>query len=218
VFRLRPEEEHCLVAGPVGQIELVLARPEKIKSNVCIPGVAAVVCHPHSLHGGSMENKVVTTVVRAMVGVDIPILRFNFRGVGASDGVFDQGVGEQNDLLAVIDWLRGQINFKELWLIGFSFGSFVAASVAGPVGATRCMSLAPAVEHFDFSGIKRANFHWSVLLGDADEIVPPAAVLDWFETIAEPKSLTQFPGAGHFFHGQLLTLRDHLTNWAIKSH
>lgn len=197
--------EHCL-DGPVGTIELRLKRPEEDSS------VAFIMCHPHSLHGGSMNNKVVTTAMKAASSLGATCATFNFRGVGKSEGQFDDGMGEQQDLLAVVEWLQQQGDFDTLWLGGFSFGSFVAASMATKLNAERCLSIAPPVHHFDFSSVTRGDFIWGVIQGEEDEIVEAQQVYDWYETLSPPSKLIRMPKACHFFHGQLLTLGEHVTN------
>ncbi len=201
------ESHHC-VAGPVGSIEVVLDKP------VALPveqkSVGVVVCHPHPLHGGTMQNKVVTTLARTMAKRGHAVVRFNFRGVGNSEGSFAEGVGEQNDLRAVIHWFQQHLAFDELWLIGFSFGAYVAAALAHESQARLCVSVAPAVDRYPFAEITRGDYPWWIVQGDQDDVVDPALVYAWYELLAEPKKLLRNPDAEHYFHGQLIYLRDSL--------
>ena len=197
------ERSEVSIAGPAGTIELVCDLQTNARANF-------VMCHPHSLHGGTMTNKVVTTAVKAAQNQVMNTLCFNFRGVGQSEGVFDHGQGEQDDLATVVRWLQAQAPNLPLILAGFSFGSFVAASCSDRLKAQACISIAPPVERFDFSTIARGSFHWYVLQGTADEVVDFNQVVDWFSSIDQPKSWFEFDACSHFFHGQLIPLRHHL--------
>jgi uncharacterized protein len=199
---MKSEQKSFVIDGPEGDLEGVVHEVAGHRHGA----VGMVMCHPHPLHGGAMGNKVVTTVAKACTQMGIPCARFNFRGVGASGGAYAQGVGEQEDLKAVVAWFKDQYAIQALWLGGFSFGSYVAASVADVCGATVCLSVAPPVHHFDFSGIHRGGFRWVVIQGGADEVVDAKDVYAWYEGVVEPCSLVKMPGVGHFFHGQLLTL------------
>ena len=186
------------VAGPAGALECAVdahAHPG--------PGLA-LVCHPHPLHGGTMDNKVVQTLARAFVQLGYTAVRFNFRGIGASAGLWDEGRGEVDDALAVVAALRGA--GQPLVVAGFSFGGYVASQVAARLPdaerAERVVLVAPAVRNFDVAPVSADAL---VVHGEADDVVPLAALLDW----ARPQSLpvTVLPGAGHFFHGQLPVLK-----------
>ena len=196
------------VAGPAGDIECAVDAPAGA------PRGLAVVCHPHPQHGGTMDNKVVQTLARAFVQLGYAALRFNFRGVGASQGAWAGGPGEIDDALAVAGALR--VPGQPLVLAGFSFGAYVVSHVAARLasaaaGAERLVLVGPAASRFDMAAVPPDTL---VIHGEADDVVPLAAVLDW----ARPQSLpvTVIPGAGHFFHGQLpllksLVVRSHLS-------
>ena len=196
------------VAGPAGDIECAVDAPAGA------PRGLAVVCHPHPQHGGTMDNKVVQTLARAFVQLGYAALRFNFRGVGASQGAWAGGPGEIDDALAVAGALR--VPGQPLVLAGFSFGAYVASHVAARLasaaaGVERLVLVGPAASRFDMAAVPADTL---VIHGEADDVVPLAAVLDW----ARPQSLpvTVIPGAGHFFHGQLpllksLVVRSHLS-------
>jgi uncharacterized protein len=188
-----------LVAGPAGQIECAIDAPAGEARGV------AVICHPHPQHGGTMDNKVAQTLARAVVQLGWRSVRFNFRGVGASQGTWDDGIGEVDDALAVIAALR-DANLP-LLLAGFSFGGYVAATatqrLADEAKPQRLVLVAPSTQKQAVPAVPPDTV---VLHGEADEVVPLASTLDW----ARPQSLpvVVFPGVGHFFHGQLALLKN----------
>lgn len=196
------------IAGPAGRLEVALdpadapARP-----------VLAIVCHPLPTEGGTMHNKVVTMAARALRECGIATLRFNFRGVGASDGAFDDGRGELDDLRAVAAWARAQHPGQALWLAGFSFGAWVSLRGAVELGAAALISIAPPVGRgWDFDGIVLPEVPWLVIQGQADEIVDAAAVRAWVAGLPRPPQLVEMPDTGHFFHRRLMDLRGALKN------
>ncbi|MCR6701641.1 MAG: alpha/beta hydrolase [Dokdonella sp.] len=202
-----------LLPGPAGAIELACALPE--------PGTAragtAVICHPHPLQGGTMHNKVVTIIERALRELGLATVRFNFRGVGASEGSYDEGNGESDDLAAIVGWVREVRPDDVVWLAGFSFGSYVALRNAQRLDAAVLVTVAPPVGRWDFSQITLPECPWLVVQGEEDEVVDPAAVFDWIDTLAEPPQLVRMPETGHFFHRRLMDLRGLLKN-ALQSH
>lgn len=191
------------IPGPVGELEAISSCPEP---RAAVAGTA-VICHPHPLHGGTMHNKVVHTLARALDGLGLRTLRFNFRGVGASAGAYDEGVGETEDLLAVLEWVRTRRPADEVWLAGFSFGTYVVARAATRFPATRLITVAPAVRLFDFSALEMPRAPWLVIQGDQDEITPPEAVRRWVAHSSPEPELVMLPGVGHFFHQRLHELR-----------
>ena len=202
-----PEEAQKLtLTGPSGAIEAVAA------GGSTSPQRIAVICHPHSLHGGSMDNKVVTSVERCLRDLGAATLRFNFRGVGGSAGSFDHGQGEGEDLAAVVAQARAWAGDVPLWLAGFSFGSYVAARMADALAAELLISVAPPVGRFAFGGFKRPSCRWIVVQGDADEVVDPSEVFAWVEQLQPPVELIHFAKTGHFFHGKVVELRQRLTD------
>lgn len=193
--------EKRLIAGPAGAIECALDEPADGRP---LRGVA-LICHPNPTLGGSMDNKVVQTLARAFVQLGYRAVRFNFRGIGASEGAWDEGRGEVDDALAVIAALREP--GLPLALAGFSFGGYVAAQAAGRLPADapaeRLVLVGPATSRFATAAVPADTL---VVHGEADDVVPLSAVLDW----ARPQSLpvTVVPGVGHFFHGKLPLLKD----------
>ena len=188
--------------GPTGKLETL------VEDSGSPGGSYAVICHPHPLFGGTMDNKVVSTLAKAMHAVAIPSLRFNFRGVGGSPGVFDEGRGETDDADAVASWGALRWPGRQLILAGFSFGAYVALRLATRRPTSRLISIAPPVARFDFSGMFLPACPWLIVQGDADEVVDPRAVLDWVGGLNAEPQLIVMPGVGHFFHGRLNELRD----------
>jgi hypothetical protein len=191
------------LAGPAGVIDALRDEPG--------PGLpqrgTAVIAHPHPLFGGTMDNKVVQTLARAFVQAGWTALRFNFRGVGASQGRHDEGRGELDDMLAVI---AAEAPEGPLAVAGFSFGSYVASSVVQKLWATarieKIVLVGTAASRFEVAVLPpEAHDRTLVVHGEQDDTVPLASVMDW----ARPQSLpvTVVPGGAHFFHGQLPLLK-----------
>ena len=193
-----------MIPGPVGALECIALSPSERPTRI------AVVCHPHSLHGGSMDNKVVVMLERALRELGVASVRFNFRSVGASQGSYDEGIGEGEDLAAVVALARGWSPAAELILAGFSFGTFVSARMADPLAANLLISVAPAVTRFDFTGLGRPQCRWIVLQGETDEVVDPVQVFAYLAHLQPPIELLRFADTGHFFHGKLVQLRERL--------
>ena len=199
---MNPRTVHQNIAGPAGRIECAIDGPAEVTQGT------AVVCHPHPQQGGTMDNKVVQTLARAFVQLGWRSVRFNFRGVGGSEGVWAGGVGEVDDALAVIEAFRTAAGEPErpFMLAGFSFGGFVAAEAASrlPDGAKpqRLVLVGASTQK---QQVPKVPADTLVIHGETDEVVPLSAALDW----ARPQSLPilVFPGVGHFFHGQLGLLK-----------
>jgi alpha/beta superfamily hydrolase len=202
--------ERLIIQGPAGALEAIAEDPEVAGSSY------AVVCHPHPLFGGTMDNKVVTTVARALQETGISTVRFNFRGVGASTGAYDQGVGETADADAVAAWGAERWPGRDLVIAGFSFGAYVALRLAQQRLPRHLITIAPALELFDAFGMAVPRCPWLVVQGDADDVVDAAAVVDWVKGLDPKPRLVVLPGVGHFFHGRLRELRDAVVD-AIRS-
>lgn len=188
------------IDGPAGRLEALLEDPGGAG------GWFAVVCHPHPLYGGTLENKVVHTLARALQERGMPTLRFNFRGVGRSAGSFDEGRGETDDALAVIAWGRRRWPAAQLVLAGFSFGAVVALRAAAAAGAAQLITVAPAVTRLG-AALARPPCPWLLVMGDADELVDCAEVRAWAARFEPPPTLRLLAGVDHFFHGRLHELR-----------
>ena len=168
----------------------------------------AVVCHPLPTEGGTMHNKVVTMAARALRESGVATLRFNFRGVGQSEGRFDDGDGELEDLRAVVRWARARHPGQALWLAGFSFGAYVSLRASAALQPQALISIAPPVGRrtWDFEQLQPPA-QWLVVQGNDDEIVDAQAVYQWVEALAEPPQLVRMPDTSHFFHRKLIDLR-----------
>ena len=190
---MRATTRRVFVAGPAGRIECAVDSPEGS------PRGYAVIAHPHPQFGGTLDNKVVQTLARAFVELGYEAWRPNFRGVGQSEGRYDEGRGELEDLAAVV----ARINDQRIVLAGFSFGAAMQARLAARVGPQRLVLVATAVINFDVPPVPRGSL---VIHGEQDTTVPLASVLDW----ARPQDLplVVVPGAEHFFHRRLHLLRD----------
>ena len=192
---MRASTRRELVDGPIGRIECAVDVPENHRG-------VALIAHPHPLFGGTLDNQVVQTLAKSFVELGYAAVRPNFRGVGATEGVHDAGVGELQDMVAVLAWAQGRFGSEPPVLAGFSFGSFVQTHVAEVVAPERMVLVGVAVKRFDARPVPKETM---VVHGEADETVPLADVLDW----ARPQQLPVIvvPGADHFFHQKLNILR-----------
>ena len=198
------------VAGPAGLLVTAIDEPAGT------PIGLALLCHPHPLHGGTMDNKVVQTLARACLALGYTALRLNFRGVGGSEGAWDEGRGEIDDAQAVL--LAHRAAGQLLVIAGFSFGGYVASQLAARLAAwptdgrapggvaQRLVLVAPAASRFDVAPVPADTL---VIHGEIDDVVPLLAILDWARPQALP--IVVVPGAGHFFHGQLPLLKTIVT-------
>jgi len=197
-----PRGERATIAGPAGDIETLVEIPPA-------GGFAhfGVICHPHPLYGGTLDNKVVFTLARAFVELGVPAIRFNFRGVGASHGRYDEGRGETADALGVIAYGRARWPGAALWLAGFSFGGAVALRAAEQAAPERLIAVAPGITRVAMAGVGSPPCPWLIVQGDADDVIEPAAVLEWAHRQSTAPAVRLLSGAGHFFHGRLHELR-----------
>jgi alpha/beta superfamily hydrolase len=193
--------ERLRIAGPAGALEAIVEDAAVSGPNY------AVICHPHPLYGGTMENKVVTTLARALHDAGVATLRFNFRGVGASAGAYDQGAGELADADAVASWGAERWPGKTLIIAGFSFGGFVALRLALQRTAAHLITVAPAIGLFGAHTVGAPECPWLIVQGDADDVVDPKSVIAWARALNPAPRLIVLPGVGHFFHGHLQELR-----------
>lgn len=205
-----PCNQPLTLDGPAGKLEAVTLCPATAERQA-----TAVILHPHPLYGGTMQNKVVTTLAREFAELGVASVRFNFRGVGASIGEFAHGVGEADDALAVVAWLRRVRPRDAIWLAGFSFGAYVALRVARTAGVAGLITVAPAVQLYDFSQLTLPDCPWLLVQGEADEVVPVEAVRQWLTGLASPPETVFLPGAGHFFHQRLHDLRSALRPFVV---
>lgn len=200
-----PGEHSFYFQGGAGALEAVLTVPEEVDGHYI-----ALLGHPHSLQGGTMNNKVVTTMVRVFKALGIPCIRFNFRGVGLSEGVYDKGIGESDDMLLLARQCRQQLPGVQCLFAGFSFGSYVAYRTAALSEHALLITIAPSVLHFDYTEFAPAPDPWLIVQGDEDEIVPSSSVLEFAAQASPAIPVLQFAETGHFFHGKLVALKERL--------
>jgi uncharacterized protein len=208
-----PLNERVTLSGPAGDIEARIETPSGLERVTAF----GVICHPHPLYGGTLDNKVVYTLARAFHDVGVPTIRFNFRGVGRSGGSFADGVGETDDALAVVAAGREKWPDAALWLGGFSFGGAVAVRAAAQANAVRLVTAAPAIRRVPLDGITMPECPWLIVQGDRDELVNHTDVIEWASKLPHPPEIVVLPGVEHFFHGKLNELRDAVTAFSRKT-
>ncbi len=194
------QKQSFLIDGEVGALQLKIVEPTT-KDNSWV-----VICHPHPSFGGTMDNKVVTTLQKAFAYLGYGTLVFNFRGVGSSVGEYDGGVGEQDDLVAVVNWLKDNFIVENFTLAGFSFGGYIALKKAQYLQADNLCIVAPAVGMYDFSGIN-INTKWTLIQGGEDEVICAKEVLDWAMKQPVVPDVYWRSSSHHFFHKQLVWLK-----------
>jgi uncharacterized protein len=193
-------ERRGSIDGPAGALEVALNVPEG-----SVRGIA-LIAHPHPLQGGTLDNKVVQTLAKTFAALGYAAARFNFRGVGKSEGQFGDGIGETDDALAALAAAKLEFGELPVVLAGFSFGSYVQTRVAHAIAAERLVLIGPAVKRFPLEVVPPDTI---VIHGEEDDVVALADVLAW----ARPQQLPiiVFPGCGHFFHGRLPQLQRVIT-------
>jgi alpha/beta superfamily hydrolase len=201
----KPGEHPFVFNTQAGELEGLLTVPLTGGS----PFVA-LLGHPHSLQGGTMNNKVVTTMARAFKELGIPSLRFNFRGVGHSQGRYDEGMGESEDMLTLCRLWAAEFPQSRYLFAGFSFGSYVAYRAAAQHAHELLITVAPPVHHYDYRAYQPPPAPWHLFQGDRDEVVPASLVFDFAAGFSPPLDVTVFAETSHFFHGKLLELKEKL--------
>ncbi|KIP89661.1 MULTISPECIES: alpha/beta fold hydrolase [Pseudomonas] len=199
-------ETPVMIDGPSGQLEALSLQVEEARG-------VALICHPNPVQGGTMLNKVVSTLQRTARDAGYHTLRFNYRGVGASAGSHDMGSGEVDDAEAVAHWLRERYPELPLTLLGFSFGGFVAASLGGRleqqgIEPAKLFMIAPAVMRLSGDNSPAERCPMVVIQPDADEVLEPQLVYDWSANLGRAHELLKVAECGHFFHGKLTDLKD----------
>lgn len=203
-------ETAALIPGPAGQLQ-VKFQAGSPQGRLSVARLLVIIAHPHPQHGGTMDNKVVATLVRTYRDLGIATVRFNFRGVGQSEGQYDQARGEVDDLLAVADWAGAQSDFNGLLLAGFSFGSAVAAAAAFQRQCQHLLLVAPPVERYDYDKNSPFAQPVAVVIGDNDELVDVEGVRHWAQS-RPGIELALVPDTGHFFHGKLVELKQRVAD------
>ena len=198
------------IEGACGHLESMVSEAQQ--SNCAY---TMIICHPHPLHLGTMHNKVVTTLAKSGDLLNMHTIRFNFRGVAGSAGAFADGIGEAEDVLSVLQWSQAQNPQHEIILAGFSFGSYVACSVAGHINPKALITVAPAVTRQDYAHYPAFNGPWHVIFGEKDTLTPLEDAKRWIHQHTRKPKMSVIPDACHFFHGKLDMLErcitEHLT-------
>jgi hypothetical protein len=199
-------ETPVFIDGPVGQLEALYLDLDEAKG-------IALICHPNPVQGGTMLNKVISTLQRTARDAGLITLRFNYRGVGASAGSSDMGEGEVDDAQAAAKWLRDKHPDLPMTLFGFSFGGFVAATLGGRLEAEgetlkHLFMVAPAVMRITSLDALPQKGALTIIQPDTDEVVEPQLVYDWSDKLPRPHELLKVAECGHFFHGKLTDLKD----------
>jgi uncharacterized protein len=203
------KSEIVYIPGQVGKIECLVS---SLNTGIGAVEKFAVICHPHPLYQGSMQNKVVTTVAKALAELGIESIRFNYRGVGNSDGIYDSAIGEVADCLSVVNYGYSRWPRAELWLAGFSFGAYIAAKASEVAHPVQLIGIAPAVQNNNYLALNVTS-PWLIIQPDNDEVVPPQLVYNWYEQNKQGKALIKIPDSSHFFHGKLIELQQEIVNY-----
>lgn len=198
-----PVSERIFIDGPAGRLETIV---DESRDGQARGG--AVICHPHPQHGGTMHNKVAHTLARSFVRLGFTALRFNFRGTERSEGAYDEGVGELDDALAAVEWLRLHGPGGPLWIAGFSFGAAIAVRAAVATEADGAVAVAPAIYRFARDLDEQPRCPLLVIQGDEDELVDVEETIEWVNSLEPGPELLVMEGAEHFFHGRLVELRE----------
>jgi uncharacterized protein len=193
--------------GPAGRLEALLEPP------VLEPGqpmrAAVVFAHPLPIEGGTMHTKVVFRATKALAAIGCAVLRFNFRGVGGSEGTWDEGSGELDDYRAALDVMAARYPEAELWAAGFSFGSYVALNVGAADDRVRVLiGIAPPLDRYDFSAVRVSQKPKFFIQGELDELCPLKRLYEFYSQVPEPKELVVIDGASHLFDGKVLEVGD----------
>lgn len=192
------------ITGKAGSIEVLITLPEQLNDSTPM----TVISHPHPLYGGSMTNKVVHILAKAFSELNAITVRFNFRGVGQSEGKYDEGIGEAEDLQEIVDQLRLWRSQSPIWLAGFSFGAYVTTRAQAEIKAEKLLLVAPPVSMYPFNELDEITIPWVVIQGGQDEVIDAKAVKHWVSQRSNSPELIWMEEAGHFFHGKLIEVKE----------
>lgn len=202
--------EKFFIQGTAGKLEAVLAKP------IGPPKGIAIVAHPHPLYGGTMDNKVVYTLFNTFLELGFITVKFNFRGVGQSEGHFDDGIGELDDVLTVAETIRRQlVEYQNLPLLlsGFSFGGRIQLHAAQILNPDFLVLVAPSIVNLKAPVSSRENCFVLIIQGSQDDVVTLESILAWAESYSQP--IVVVPGAEHFFHGKLMTIKHLIVDFLV---
>lgn len=192
------------IMGRAGDIEVLITLPTTLTESTEI----AVISHPHPLYGGSMTNKVVSILAKSFTELDAITVRFNFRGVGKSEGKYDEGIGEAEDLQIIVDELKKWRPQAPILLAGFSFGAYVTARAQANIKPNKLLLVAPPVSMYPFDELAEIEVPWVVIQGGQDEVIDAGAVKNWVSTRANKPKLIWMEDSSHFFHGKLIEMKE----------
>ena len=195
-----------LLAGNAGDIEVLITQPVTVTETSPI----VVISHPHPLYGGAMTNKVVHILAKTFSELGAITVRFNFRGVGKSEGKYDNGIGEAEDLQALVEELKHWRVKSPIWLAGFSFGAYVTTRAQAVIKPEKLLLVAPPVSMYPFDELAEITIPWIVIQGGRDEVIDAAAVKSWVSQRSNQPQLIWMEQAGHFFHGRLNDVKEAL--------
>ncbi len=201
-----PLDDDPVVVGPEGNLEAKLELPDGA------PRATALICHPHPLHDGTMDNKVVFTLARSFLALGAAVLRFNFRGVGASAGSYAEGIGEMQDAAAASAWLRDRWPALPLYLAGFSFGAAVAVGSTAAIRPAGLVTVALPVARLP-DEMTLPEVPWLLIHGSEDDVVALDSLIGWLNKQSPGPALEVIAGADHFFHGKLTELKNGVTRF-----
>lgn len=209
------------IQGPAGRLEALLDEPSPVRG-VNADGLvehggddgvraAVVVAHPHPQYGGTMHTKVVYHAAKALARIGCAVLRFNFRGAGASAGAFDEGRGEMDDFRAALDFMAGRYAGAQLWACGMSFGAWIALSVGTEDARVKALvGIAPPLARYDFERVRQTTKPKFFIQGERDELCPLKDMQEFYARAAEPKELVVIDAADHLFDGKASEVADAL--------
>ncbi len=206
------KDSYLFLTGESGKLELLIS-PDAHNKNDKI----AIICHPHPLYQGTMDNKVVHTIHKALHSIEFTTIRFNYRGVGRSDGEYGDSIGESQDLRTIINWVQSVQPTSKILLAGFSFGAFIALKESKNINCMQLISVAPAVQNQNYDLYLPIECPWLVIQGEEDEIIPPQLVFDWLDSLEKKPDIIKFPHTGHFFHGELINLRNKIIEYMTQT-
>jgi uncharacterized protein len=204
---LSNRSEKIIIPGPAGDLEALLALPTNNDSNF-----VAIICHPHPLYGGSMTNKVITTVAKACDELNMTTIRFNYRGVGNSAGEYDNAAGEVEDLLAIYNWAKARFPRASYVLAGFSFGSYICCAAAPTIQPETLITIAPAIVRQSYADVVDYKGKWWLIQGVQDELTDASVVFEWFKKNVNSTNIIKINNASHFFHGCLPQLQHEIVS------
>jgi len=194
------------ITGKAGNIEVLITRPETISETTPI----AIISHPHPLYGGSMTNKVVHILAKSFAELNAITVRFNFRGVGKSEGQYEDGIGEAEDLILIANELKQWRPQAPIWLAGFSFGGYVTTRAQHTIKPEKLVLVAPPINMYPFDELEEIKIPWIVIQGGQDEVIDASAVKSWVSQRSNQPEFIWMEDAGHFFHGKLNKVKDAL--------